>query len=164
MKNPPPVSRRGPDGCDAVHMPVICPTCQNVFAGAKHRSRVVTGYFAWGCFRYFIGGGCGVAAGRMTPRQNRHAGSGSIAVAPEKSSVAKSRGSGLSRAVQPARALDNLRQFVYCLFRPTPIARGVSRMSRTRGGLLRWTTRGAPDDGIPGGRQKPVVRTPRMLE
>ena len=33
-------------------VPLICPTCQNVFAGVRseHRPRC---YFAWGCFRYF---------------------------------------------------------------------------------------------------------------
>jgi hypothetical protein len=35
-------------------MPLICPTCQNVFAGSLKASMpAATGYFAWGCFRYF---------------------------------------------------------------------------------------------------------------
>jgi hypothetical protein len=35
-------------------MPLICPTCQNVFAGSLKTSPPATlGYFAWGCFRYF---------------------------------------------------------------------------------------------------------------
>lgn len=32
---------------------LICPTCQNVFAGMSYRS---SRYCAWGCFRYFFGG------------------------------------------------------------------------------------------------------------
>ena len=36
-------------------MPLICPTCQSVFAGRLDPSvpTAPTGYFAWGCFRYF---------------------------------------------------------------------------------------------------------------
>jgi hypothetical protein len=35
-------------------MQLICPTCQNVFAESLKASMpVTTGYFAWGCFRYF---------------------------------------------------------------------------------------------------------------
>src|SRR6266568_3925675 len=36
-------------------VPLICPTCQNVFAGSLNESMPATpkGYFAWGCFRYF---------------------------------------------------------------------------------------------------------------
>jgi hypothetical protein len=42
-------------------VPLICPTCQNVF----ERSLKATGYFAWGCFRYFgLGGG---SAARLRP-------------------------------------------------------------------------------------------------
>jgi hypothetical protein len=41
---------------DVTFLPLICPTCQNVFAGSDlgidH-----AGYFAWGCFRYFGLGG-----------------------------------------------------------------------------------------------------------
>jgi hypothetical protein len=31
---------------------VICPTCQNVFA--ESACQRPPGYFAWGCFRYFL--------------------------------------------------------------------------------------------------------------
>src|SRR6266436_8165450 len=35
-------------------VPLICPTCQNVFAGcSKHPCQRPPCYFAWGCFRYF---------------------------------------------------------------------------------------------------------------
>ncbi len=35
-------------------VPLICPTCQNVFAGSLKASMpATTCYFAWGCFRYF---------------------------------------------------------------------------------------------------------------
>jgi hypothetical protein len=35
-------------------VPLICPTCQNVFAGSVKASMPATPcYFAWGCFRYF---------------------------------------------------------------------------------------------------------------
>jgi len=33
-------------------VPLICPTCQNVFAG-KASTPAIPCYFAWGCFRYF---------------------------------------------------------------------------------------------------------------
>jgi hypothetical protein len=33
-------------------VPLICPTCQNVFAG-KASMPATPRYFAWGCFRYF---------------------------------------------------------------------------------------------------------------
>src|SRR5712671_1776337 len=33
-------------------VPLICPTCQNVFAG-KASMPATPCYFAWGCFRYF---------------------------------------------------------------------------------------------------------------
>ena len=36
---------------DAI-VPLICPTCQNVFAD-KASMPATSGYFAWGCFRYF---------------------------------------------------------------------------------------------------------------
>ena len=39
---------------DDAAVPLICPTCQNVFAGSlKASMQAITGYFAWGCFRYF---------------------------------------------------------------------------------------------------------------
>jgi hypothetical protein len=39
---------------DDAAVPLICPTCQNVFAGSlKASMKAITGYFAWGCFRYF---------------------------------------------------------------------------------------------------------------
>jgi hypothetical protein len=39
---------------DGVIVPVICPTCQNVFAGPVKTSMLAAkSYFAWGCFRYF---------------------------------------------------------------------------------------------------------------
>src|SRR5467141_3737495 len=36
-------------------VPLICPTCQNVFEGirSKHPCQRPPCYFAWGCFRYF---------------------------------------------------------------------------------------------------------------
>jgi hypothetical protein len=34
-------------------MPLICPTCQNVFARREASMPASPGYFAWGCFRYF---------------------------------------------------------------------------------------------------------------
>jgi hypothetical protein len=35
-------------------VPLICPTCQNVFADrSKHPCQRPPCYFAWGCFRYF---------------------------------------------------------------------------------------------------------------
>jgi hypothetical protein len=37
---------------DAGIVPVICPTCQNVFA-CKASMPAIPSYFAWGCFRYF---------------------------------------------------------------------------------------------------------------
>jgi hypothetical protein len=41
-------------------VPLICPTCQNIFAGSLKASMpTIAGYFAWGCFRYFwLGGAC----------------------------------------------------------------------------------------------------------
>ena len=36
-KSPRRIFRRGPNSCDDVNMPVICPTCQNVFAGSPKR-------------------------------------------------------------------------------------------------------------------------------
>jgi hypothetical protein len=46
----PSATRRSDDGL----VPVICPTCQNVFAGSPKASMPATPrYFAWGCFRYF---------------------------------------------------------------------------------------------------------------
>jgi hypothetical protein len=42
---------------DAGIVPLICPTCQNVFAGWLKASPPATQcYFAWGCFRYFSWG------------------------------------------------------------------------------------------------------------
>src|SRR6267142_84031 len=38
--------------CDDGMVPLICPTCQNVFAG-KASMPATPCYFAWGCFRYF---------------------------------------------------------------------------------------------------------------
>ena len=51
-------SRREPDGRfykwrDDAIVPVICPTCQNVFAGNASMPAPPPCYFAWGCFRYF---------------------------------------------------------------------------------------------------------------
>jgi hypothetical protein len=40
---------------DDEYVPVICPTCQTVFAAMP----ATTGYFAWGCFQYFGWGGFG---------------------------------------------------------------------------------------------------------
>jgi hypothetical protein len=40
-----------PAGDDAI-VPLICPTCQNVFA-VKTSMPATPCYFAWGCFRYF---------------------------------------------------------------------------------------------------------------
>jgi hypothetical protein len=37
---------------DIGNVPVICPTCQNVFAD-KSSVPATAFYFAWGCFRYF---------------------------------------------------------------------------------------------------------------
>ena len=36
-KSPRRIFRRGPNSCDDEDMPVICPTCQNVFAGSLKR-------------------------------------------------------------------------------------------------------------------------------
>jgi len=36
-KSPRRIFRRGPNSCDDEDMPVICPTCQNVFAGPLKR-------------------------------------------------------------------------------------------------------------------------------
>src|SRR5271156_1582127 len=36
-KSPRRIFRRGPHSCDDEDMPVICPTCQNVFAGSLKR-------------------------------------------------------------------------------------------------------------------------------
>ena len=36
-KSPQRIFRRGPNSCDDEDMPVICPTCQNVFAGSLKR-------------------------------------------------------------------------------------------------------------------------------
>src|SRR6202051_1573062 len=37
---------------DNAIVPLICPTCQNVFKG-RSKPPALTRYFAWGCFRYF---------------------------------------------------------------------------------------------------------------
>ena len=50
-KSPRRIFRRGPNSCDNEDMPVICPTCQNVFCGIAQKAG--PSYFAWGCFRYF---------------------------------------------------------------------------------------------------------------
>jgi len=51
-KSPRRILRRGLDSCDDENMPVICPTCPNVFAGIAQKAGPC--YFAWGCFRYFF--------------------------------------------------------------------------------------------------------------
>jgi hypothetical protein len=56
---------------------VICPTCQNVFAGMAYRSFP---YFAWGCFRYFLVGCC-LAEAREAPVRLRPVGFGQTAFA-----------------------------------------------------------------------------------
>jgi hypothetical protein len=50
-------------------VPVICPTCQNVFAG-KASMPATPCYFAWGCFRYF-GWAPLRACGRVSTRPER---------------------------------------------------------------------------------------------
>ena len=41
-KSPRPLFRRGLNSCDNEDMPVICPTCQNVFAGSLERPHQAT--------------------------------------------------------------------------------------------------------------------------
>src|ERR1700682_4117306 len=38
---------------DDAMVPLICPSCQNVFAGKASMPATPPCYFAWGCFRYF---------------------------------------------------------------------------------------------------------------
>jgi hypothetical protein len=55
---------------DGVIVPVICPTCQNVFAGPVKTSMLAAkSYFAWGCFRYFSleGAGTPSRSSRLRP-------------------------------------------------------------------------------------------------
>jgi hypothetical protein len=50
-------------------VPVICPTCQNVFAGSLKPSIPATPcYFAWGCFRHFSLGRAPRSSKREKPR------------------------------------------------------------------------------------------------
>ena len=109
------------------------------------------GLLCMGLFSIFHRRGCGVEAERMTPQQNRHAGNGSIAVAPEKSPVAKSRGSGLSRAVQPAAPLTIcVNSFTFC-----------SVLPRLRGAFLGGAFLGCRERGVGccGGRQGALLTT-----
>ena len=53
-------------------VPVICPTCQNVFAGSLKASMPATPcYFAWGCFRYFSLGRAPRPANEKSPALRR---------------------------------------------------------------------------------------------
>ena len=53
-------------------VPLICPTCQNVFAG-KASMPAPPCYFAWGCFRYFRLGARTASALRLFPGDGRPA-------------------------------------------------------------------------------------------
>jgi len=55
--------------CNAVNMPVICPTCQNVFRDHGIRASDPC-YCAWGCFRYFAWSNSRTA-GRLRPLSDR---------------------------------------------------------------------------------------------
>jgi hypothetical protein len=45
--------------CNNGVMPLICPTCQMVSQDASGSTPALGGYFAWGCFRYFLLAGRG---------------------------------------------------------------------------------------------------------
>jgi hypothetical protein len=64
-KSPRRIFRRGLISCDDEDMPVICPTCQNVFAGSLKRPDHVTLHGV--VFDIFVESSQGAGAQRMTP-------------------------------------------------------------------------------------------------
>ena len=90
-------------------------------------------YVAWGCFRYFGGG-----TGRTRNPSPKPAKTGGLRPAPR---VICPTGCAALRPSIPARkniGFDFFHEYVYDLFHPVPLTRGVSRTSGTRDGL-RWT-------------------------
>ena len=115
-----------------------------MFLRGHSSAPAVSGYFAWGCFRHFCSwGGCVAGRDDVAAKQARP--DGSIPLAPEKNSGAKSPGWPGS-ADLPKNSFDFLRKSVHALFYLIPTKRDVrERHERGMGGGgrgQRWAGKG----------------------